>query len=301
MTRELRTVLTGYSYFECPRWHDGRLFVSDFYTHQVLATTPGGDVETIAEVPGQPAGLGFLPDGRLLVNSMRDRQVLRIDGKEHAVHADLFTLAPWHLNDMVVDAAGRAYVGNFGFDLMAGGQPGPTHLLRVDPDGSVTVAADGLEFPNGTVLTDDGTTLIVAETFGQRLTAYDVGADGALTGRREWASLGSVDVGDDVTQAAKDAAAAGAVTPDGICLDAEGAVWAADAVGGRAVRVREGGEVVDEVRADGLGVFACMLGGDDGRTLFLCAAPSFLESERKDTRDAALLACDVDVAHAGRP
>jgi sugar lactone lactonase YvrE len=301
MTRELRTVLSGYSYFECPRWHDGRLWLSDFYTHQVVATTPDGDAETIAEVPGQPAGLGWLPDGTLLVNSMRDRQVLRVERNEHAVHADLFTLAPWHLNDMVVDTQGRAYVGNFGFDLMAGAAPVPTNLLRVDPDGAISVAADELEFPNGTVLTGDGRTMIVAETMGQRLTAYDVAPDGELSGRRVWASLGSVDVSGGIAEAAERGAAEGAIGPDGICLDAEGMVWAADAIGQRAVRIAEGGEVVDEVRADGLGVYACMLGGNDGRTLFLCAAPSFLESERKDTRDGVLLACDVDVAHAGRP
>jgi sugar lactone lactonase YvrE len=297
--REIRTVLDGMSYLECPRWHDGRLYVSDFYTQRVLALDleNGGEPETVARVPEQPSGVGWMPDGTMLVVSMRDRRVLRVrDGGAPEVHADLSGLAPWHLNDMVVDAEGRAYVGNFGFDIMSGATIGSTCVVRVDPDGAAAVAADDLRFPNGTVIFPDGRTLVVAETLAGRLTAFDVGDDGSLANRRVWAQLSEVADTDDMGELI----AAGGVAPDGIALDAEGAIWAADALGGRVIRVREGGEIVEEI-APGTGVFACGLAGADGRTLVMCAAPSFAEHERRDTREAQLLACEVDVPRAGLP
>jgi sugar lactone lactonase YvrE len=296
--RPIRTVLDGMSYLECPRWHEGRLYVADFYTQRVLAVDiDSGACEPVASVPEQPSGIGWLADGTMLVVSMRDRRVLRVrDGGDPELHADLSELAPWHLNDMVVDAAGRAYVGNFGFDLMSGAPIERTVIIRVDPDGSATVAADDLAFPNGTVLFPDGRTLVVAETLAGRLTAFDVAEDGALSNRRVWAQLSDTADTDDLGELI----AAGGVAPDGIALDAEGAIWAADALGGRVVRVREGGEVVEEI-APGTGVFACGLGGADGRTLVMCAAPSFAEHERRDTREASLLACEVDVPRAGLP
>jgi sugar lactone lactonase YvrE len=297
--RDVQTVLDGMSYLECPRWHDGRLYVSDFYTQRVYRVDldGGGAAEPVAEVPEQPSGLGWMPDGSMLVVSMRDRRVLRVrDGGEPEVHADLSELAPWHLNDMVVDASGRAYVGNFGFDLMSLAPIRETGLIRVDPDGSAAMAADGLRFPNGTVITPDGGTLVVAETLAGRLAAFDVDADGGLSNRRVWAQLSdTVD-----TEDMGELLAAGGIAPDGIALDAEGCIWAADALGGRVLRVREGGEVVEEI-APGIGVFACGLGGADGRTLVMCAAPSFAEHERRDTREAKLLACEVDVPRAGLP
>ena len=185
--RAIRTVLDGMSYLECPRWHDGRLYLSDFYTQRVLAVDldGGGEAETVATVPEQPSGLGWMPDGTMLVVSMRDRRVLRVrDGGEPELHADLSELAPWHLNDMVVDAEGRAYVGNFGFDIMSGATIRSTGVVRVDPDGTAAVAADDLRFPNGTVIFPDGRTLVVAETLAGRLTAFDVGDDGSLANRR---------------------------------------------------------------------------------------------------------------------
>jgi sugar lactone lactonase YvrE len=298
--REIRTVVEGMSYLECPRWHDGRLYVSDFYTQRVLALDldgGGAEPETVVTVPEQPSGIGWLPDGTMLVVSMRDRTLLRVrDGAEPEVHADLSGLAAWHLNDMVVDAEGRAYVGNFGFDLMSGAPIRRAPIIRVDPDGSATVAADDLAFPNGTVIFPDGGTLVVAETLGGRLTAFDVAGDGTLSNRRVWASFNDVPDTDDIGEVI----ASGGVAPDGIALDAEGAIWAADALGGRVIRVREGGEIVEEI-APGTGVFACGLGGPEGRTLVMCAAPSFAEHERRDTREAQLLACEVDVPRAGLP
>jgi sugar lactone lactonase YvrE len=297
MTREISVVLDGYSYTECPRWHKGRLWFADFYTHQVVsARADGSEVRVEAEVPQQPSGLGWLPDGRLLVVSMRDSKLLRREGSGDLIeHADLAPYATGHPNDMVVDEQGRAYVGNFGFDLMAGAPISSATLVRVDPDGSVTEVAEELLFPNGSAITPDGT-LVVSETFGNRIAAFDIADDGSLRNRRAWATFGAVPD----TTAVGEALPQLAVAPDGLCLDAEGAVWAADALNGRAIRVREGGEIVDEVTCDS-GVFACMLGGDDGRTLFLSAAPDFDEHARSAAREARVLAVHVDVPHAGLP
>jgi sugar lactone lactonase YvrE len=227
----------------------------------------------------------------------RDRRVLRVrGGGEPQEHADLSALATWHLNDMLVDGLGRAYVGNFGFDLMSLAPMRTASLVRVDADGGATIVAEDLAFPNGMALSADGT-LVVAETLGGRLTAFDVAADGSLAGRRPWALLSEVPDTEDLGELI----AAGGVAPDGIAFDAEGAIWVADARGGRAIRVREGGEIVEQVTAGGLGIFACALGGADGRTLVLCAAPSFAEHERRAAREAALLACEVDVPRAGLP
>ncbi|WP_020417912.1 SMP-30/gluconolactonase/LRE family protein [Amycolatopsis sp. ATCC 39116] len=291
------SVLSGFSYLECPRWHEDRIWFADFYTHLVQSSLEdGSDLRVEAEVPGQPSGLGWLPDGRLLVVSMRDARLLRREPDGTLVtHADLSAHVTGHPNDMVVDAQGRAYVGNFGFDLMNGAPVAPANLLRVDPDGSVTVVAEDLWFPNGSVITDDGV-LLVDETFGNRVTAFDIAADGSLTNRRVWAKFGEPLTEREFEKALPQLA----VAPDGCCLDAEGALWVADGIGGRLLRVREGGEIADEIRP-GTGVFACMLGGADGRTLFACAAPDFNEHARKDAREASLLAFRVEVPHAGRP
>ncbi|MHA6794960.1 SMP-30/gluconolactonase/LRE family protein [Pseudonocardia bannensis] len=291
---ELSVVLEKYSFLEGPRWRDGRLWVSDFYTHQVVsARADGSDVRVEAEVPAQPSGLGWLPDGRLLIVSMRDHKLLRRENDGSLVeHADLSAHAGGILNDMVVDDQGRAYVGNFGFDLMNGAAMRNAPLVRVDPDGSTTVVAEDLVFPNGSVII--GNTLVVAESFGHRLSAFDIGADGGLSNRRDWASFGPVPQTDDINEALPQLT----IAPDGIALDAEGAIWAADALGNRVVRIREGGEIAQEISTGETGCFACVLGGDDGRTLYLCTAPGFAEHERRDTREAKLLAVRVDVPAA---
>jgi sugar lactone lactonase YvrE len=289
----------GGSYFEAPRWHDGAWWVSDFYRHAVCRLDGSGGEEVVLEVEGRPSGLGWLPDGSLLVVSMADRRVLRRapDGSV-AEHADVSGLCGGPANDLVVDAAGRAYVGNFGFDLMGGADIAPTVLVRVDPDGSAHVAAGDLRFPNGMVITPDGRTLIVAETVAGRLTAFTIAADGTLGGRRAWAQVGP----EPETDVLADALTRLALIPDGLALDAEGCVWAADVGRGRCVRVTEGGMLVEERRApDGLQCFACMLGGEDGRTLLVCAAPDFAEEARMAAREGVLLSAEVDVPHAGRP
>jgi sugar lactone lactonase YvrE len=274
----------GGAFFEGPRWHDGRWWVSDFYSGLVRAITPAGEVEEMLHLDTQPSGLGWMPDGSLLVISMRDRTLrhLEPDGTL-SIHADLSAHAGGHLNDMVVEDEGRAWVGNFGFDLMSGGEFHAAMLVRVDPDGTATPVADDLMFPNGSVITPDGATLIVGETYGTRYTAFTIDADGSLTDRRVWAQTDGI-------------------APDGCALDAEGRIWAADAIGNRCVRVAEGGEILDAVAApEGLGIFACMLGGDDGRTLLMCAAPDYLEENRRLANEAVLLTTTVDVPHAGRP
>jgi sugar lactone lactonase YvrE len=291
------TFLDGLSFTECPRWHQGRLYFSDRYTQRVLAVSTDGTVETYASINGLPAGIGFLPDGRLLIASMRDHKILR---REHdcsiVEHADLSALVPGELNDMLVDHQGRAWVGNFGFDLFGGAPASSTVLISVTPDGKAAIAAHDLAFPNGTVLAPEGRTLIIAETMANRLSAFTV-SDGFLTERRTWAAFGDVPATRDVGQILKQAE----VVPDGICLDAEGAVWVADVLNQRLIRVAEGGAILDEIKTLGLCAFACMLGGEDGRTLFACAAPTFDETVAAAHHRSSILATRVAVPHAGLP
>ena len=300
MAGDVRILLEGGSYFECPRWHDGRWYVSDFYRHAVLAVTQDGREETVLEVEGQPSGLGWMPDGSLLAVSMKDRVVLRRHPEGAVkVHAELSGLCPFKANDMVVDAAGGAYVGHFGFDLMAGADPVATTLIRVDPDGTASVAAEDMLFPNGMAITSDGGTLLVDETLGCRVSAFSIHPDGSLIDRRVWAQLAPTPPAG--LSFAETLGHLGA-TPDGCALDAEGHLWIADALACRAVRVAPGSEIVEEVRApNGYGIFACMLGGDDGRTLLLCTAPDFAEANRKHTREAILFTTTVEVPRAGLP
>jgi sugar lactone lactonase YvrE len=278
----LETLLDGLTFPEGPRWRDGRLWFSDFYTHRVVAVDPGGRAETILEVPQRPSGLGWTPDGTLLVVSMLDRRLLRVENGKARVHADLSAVATGPCNDMVVDGRGRAYVGNFGYDRHNGGPPRTTCLARVDPDGRVTRAAEDLFFPNGTVITPDGRTLIIGETQAHRLTAFDVAPDGGLGNRRVWAQLDA------------------SVFPDGISLDAEGAIWVSDARGPALLRVREGGRVEQAISTGPRYAFACMLGGPDRRTLFACTSTGSGPA-MADKRDGAIETARVDVPGAGLP
>ena len=296
--RTLTTWIEGGNYFECPRWREDRWWVSDFYRHAVFSYDDEGRERLEVEVEGQPSGLGWLPDGDLLAVSMKDRRVLRRQADGTVVtHAQLSELTTGHVNDMIVDRQGRAFVGNFGFDLMGGGTPAPASLVRIDPDGTAGVVAEDLWFPNGMVITDEGT-LIVAETFAARLTAFDIQPDGLLANRRVWAQVQpSPEPGG--TEAMLSAVS---FAPDGCALDAEGHVWAANALGAAVCRVAPGGQIVEEVAMpEGLGVFACGLGGDDGRTLIACAAPDFHEAARKAACEAVLLRTTVEVPCPGLP
>ena len=278
---------TGLCFGEGPRWHAGELWFSDMYDHAVKSVDLDGRVTVRVQVDGQSSGLGWLPDGDLVVVSMLDRQLLRLTGGRLEPHADLSGVATFHCNDMVVDAVGRAYVGNFGFDLHAFVEARDPAMIRsadlalVQSDGTVQCAATDLAFPNGTVITPDDRTLVVAETMGSRLTAFDIAADGTLSNRRVWAELPRR-------------------RPDGICLDAEGAIWVANAAAAECVRVAEGGQIIDRIETD-QPCFACMLGGHDGTTLFMLTAPSSDPAEVVALRGGRVLVSEAPAAHAGRP
>jgi len=279
---QLTPFLDKLAFPESPRWHEGALWFSDFYTRRVQRVDMAGRCETVVTVPGQPSGLGWLPDGRLLVVSMTDRRLMRLDAEVLTEVADLSALAPFHCNDMVVDAKGRAYVGNFGFDFVTRQTPRATCLILVQPDGTARVVADDLLFPNGAVITPDGRTLIIGESYASRLSAFDIGDDGSLSGRRVWAALDGA-------------------TPDGISLDAEGAIWLASPTSREVLRVREGGEVTHRVATPGQAV-ACMLGGADGCTLFVLTTKVMLAPEQSlQTLPGAIHTLPVAVPAAGMP
>ncbi len=255
-----RTLLDGRAFLEGPRWHDGALWVSDMHAQEVLRVTPDGDPEVVANVAGDPSGLGWRPDGTMLIVSMRDRQLLARDpGGTVSVAADCSALAPHEINDLVVDARGYAFISQFGFDFHGGAPFRKAPLLRVDPDGAVAPASDGLRMANGMVVTRDGRTLVAAESTGKDLVAFDLGPDGALSNQRVWAPVPEY--------------------PDGICIDSEDGVWIASPVGDVFVRVVEGGEVTDVVQVPGRHAIACALGGEDGHTLFCCTSPTHGEPD----------------------
>jgi len=283
-----RTLLLadGLYFGEAPRWHAGRLWFSDFHAHAVKSVSLTGDLRTEFGVADRPAGLGWMPDGSMLIVSMVNRQLLRRspNGDIH-VHADLSGVATSHCNDMVVDSAGRAYVGNFGFDLYAAvderglervlAEHPTADLVCVAPDGAISVAANDLHFPNGSVITADGGTLIVAETLTGELTAFDVGGDGVLSNRRVWATTWPR-------------------VPDGIAIDADGAIWFANPLATECVRIAPGGQILDVIETEQT-CFACALGGEDGRSLFLLTAPTFDERVAAAAPKGRLLVSRVEI------
>ena len=281
-TLHCESLLDGLAFAEGPRWHEGRLWFSDMHSQEVVALGLDGVRETIVTVPGDPSGLGWGADGRLLIVSMRDRRLLRLeDDGSLGQLADLSGLATFHCNDMVVDAKGRSYVGHFGWDLHGGGTPRSAALMLVTPDGDARVVADDLEFPNGCVITDDGATLIVGETMGRRLSAFDVESDGTLCNRRIWAQLEKL-------------------MPDGICLDAEGAIWLASPISHGCLRVKPGGEITHKVEVERQ-AFACMLGGPERRHLFICTAGSSSPEACTTNLDGRIEVVEVAIPGAGLP
>ena len=273
---ERRVIASGFGFVEGPRWRDGLLWFSDMGDKLVRTVDLDGNVAEVVRVEARPSGLGWLPDGRLLVVAMNDMAVMRLEPDGTLVlHADISSLASAPCNDMVVDSRGNAYVGNPGYDMRNPPDPLPAaELVLVRPDGSAEVVDRELVFPNGPVVTPDGRTLIVAETMGRRLTAFTIDEDGRLSDRRLFADLGRRG-------------------PDGIALDSEGCVWFADAFGDACVRVREGGEVTDVIET-GRGCFACALGGPEGRTLLLLTGEGF-NGDAMRRRTAAIEAVDVTV------
>jgi len=295
VNRGVAILADGIFFGEGPRWHDGRLWFSDFYASRVYSVSLEGDLTTELELEGRPSGLGWMPDGSLLVVRMELREVWRRwpNGRFER-HADLTGHSAFLCNDMVVDAQGRAYVGNFGFDLdaqlHARGAAGviadhPKAMLAlVQSDGRVSDAAPGelFSFPNGMVITPDGDTLIVAETLGGCLTAFDLGADGTLSGRRTYAQTWPR-------------------VPDGICLDASGAVWIANPLAPECALIAPGGEVLQVIETGALNCYACMLGGPEGKHLFMLVAPNSDAGEAAKAPLGKVLVSEVDVARAGRP
>jgi sugar lactone lactonase YvrE len=278
-----RVLMSGIELGESPRWHDGRLWFSDWGAQEVRTVDLEGKSEVVARVESFPFSIDWLPDGRLLIVSASDRQLLRREPNGSlATHTDLRSISdrPW--NEIVVDGRGNAYVNNIGFDMMSGEDVADGMIALITPDGDVRQVADGVAFPNGMAVTPDNSTLILAESYASRLTAFDIDAGGGLSNRRAWAELGD-----------------GA--PDGICIDAEGTVWYGDVPNRRCVRVREGGAVLRTIDLD-RGCFACMLGGADGRTLFMMAAewrgPAGMGEA---ARTGQVLCVEAPAPHAGWP
>jgi len=277
-------LLTGLAFPESPRWHDDRLWLADWGAHEVIALDVNGDSEVTAKVESFPFSIDWLPDGRLLAVSARDCALLRQDADGPLVpYVELSELSKHPWNEIVVDGRGNVYLNNTGFDF-PGGDFAPGIIALVTPDGSLRQVADEVAFPNGMAVTADNSTLVLAESYGNTLTGFDIAPDGSLSNRREWANLGD-----------------GA--PDGICTDAEGAVWYADVPHQRCVRVREGGEVMQTVHLD-RGCFACMLGGQEGRTLFIVAnqwGGNAATAVANPGRAGQVVAVEVDVPGAGWP
>lgn len=302
------TLLDGLLFPESPRWHEGRLWFSDIHGHRVMTVTPDGEPAVVAECMFRPSGIGFPEDGPPVVVNMLERRLMRLDDGGPTAIADLSGVARGNINDLVLDGHGRAYIGDldvpeepgsprpeglrpFGRRVVdyftRGGQPlhapGWGRLIRVDPDGSSTVVAEELLVPNGAVIAPDGRTLVVAETYANRLTAFDIEADGSLSRRRVFAQVGES-------------------TPDGICLDEDGAIWIASIYERRFLRVMPGGDVTDAIELpEGKLALACMLGGEDRRTLFLCTVVRPTMQVVPGVTRGAIEAVRVEVPGAGLP
>ena len=276
----MKHLIGGIDFGEGPRWHNGHLWYSDFHQKTVYSVDLNGERNVEFTLDDQPSGLGWMPDGSMLVVSMINRQVLRVSSDGVSVHADLSELATWHCNDMVVSSSGHAYVGNFGFDLDGRAKFCKTVMVHVTPEGDASVGADGLSFPNGSVITPDEKTLIVGETFGGCYTSFSINEDGSLSDPSLWAEVPGM-------------------FPDGCTMDAEETIWFADASTPRVVRVAKGGKILDEVETPQV-PFACILGGEDGKTLFILTADSSGPNQA-GSGSGNIWTHNVDVAKAGLP
>jgi len=292
MRRNAEVFLGGLGFPEDPRWHEGMLWFSDMDTRQVMKSDLEGNAEIVVLVEGIPSGLGWLPDGRLMVVSMRDRKLMRLDPSGLVEVADLWNLSSFHCNDMVVDQKGNAYIGNFGFDFEGLKPFAPGEIIYVPYKGTPRVVAYGLAFPNGMAITSDGKTLVVSETLGERVTAFDIESDGSLGYRRTWAALEKM-------------------TPDGITMDAEDAIWMASPISRGVYRVKEGGEICEKISVSQQ-AYSCTLGGSDWKTLLIATSRPLRELfVLKDAPlDSSLVTsegegrfekCQVDVRGVGSP
>ncbi len=280
-TYQAQVIAHGLAFPEGPRWHDGRFWFTDQHAHKVLSMDTDGALTTIAETEDRPGGLGWLPNGDLLCVLMTTRRIVRIVDGQTRPYADLSHHVPWHCNDMVVDAMGRVYAGNFGYDVDGGAPKSPTALLLIHPDGSIEPLAEGLTFPNGSAITPDGGTLVVGETFANRVSEFQIGPDGRMTGRGTWAELG-------------------AATPDGICLDAGDTLWIASPGTGETIRVARGGEILARCETTGT-PYACMLGGPERRTLHICTSETCDPAKAARLKSGRIETVDVDMPGTGLP
>lgn len=282
--KELTTtpLADDFVFLEGPRWHDGKLWLSDMFGLTVYTVTPDGTKTAVVKLPKRPSGINFMPDGSVVIVSMGDRKLMRLRDGELSEYADLSKHLPYDINDSVCAANGNIYVGTFGYDVFGHGEPSSAPLTLVKPDGTIKTVAEDIQFPNGAVITSDGKTLIIAETWGCLLTAFDIEADGSLSNRRVFARLGEY-------------------TPDGICLDAEGAIWVSAFDQGEFIRVLEGGEITHRIDTGGKRAVACNLGGPDGKTLFCLIYDGNLDDIPKGARNAKIETATVDVAAAGSP
>lgn len=281
MEAKAEVLVNGLTIPEGMRWRDGRLWFSDLLAYRVMNCDEKGQAQVLARVPKQPSGLGFTRDGKLLIVSMQDSRLLRLESQGPVESANLSSIVRAYCNDMVVDTAGRAYVGDVGYNRHAGEPPRPGALIRVDPDGRMIVAADGILFPNGCAITADGRTLVLAETFGHRLSAFDIDPEGNLSNRRVFAETEG--------------------TPDGLCLDAEGAAWVADHMGHKIIRVLEGGKITRTISTGERHAFACALGGADRRTLYFSTGLGNTHAEFQSNKQGRIEFLRVDVPGAGVP
>jgi len=278
---QAETIATGLAFPEGPRWYDGRFWFTDQHARRVCSMDTSGTLRTVAHTSDLPGGLGWLPDGTLLVVYMTQRRIMRLSGSELHLYADLAQQARFHCNDMVVDADGRIYAGNFGFDLHAGEAVRSTEIVLVDVDGAIEHFASDVVFPNGSAITPDGERLLVAETFAHRISEFQFDSVGRMQSRRVWAELGQA-------------------TPDGICLDNEGAIWVASPGTRELLRVKQGGAILARCETRGT-PYACMLGGEDRRTLFACTSETDDPEQAAQLKSGRIERVEVEVPGAGLP
>ena len=307
--KELKKLTGGLYFGEGPRWHENKLWFSDFYSHKVMTLDENNSLETVCEVPSQPSGLGWLPNGDLLIVSMLDRKILKFSEGSISVHADLSEYVEHKCNDMVVSRDGTAYVGNFGMGD-AGESMNSTHLMIVKSDGTVLKGPDNLLFPNGTVITEDGKKLIVAETLGAKLTSFDIEDNGELINRKLWARTSPLFslliikflslLGFDLSKVDFSRYSKNLHVPDGICLDEKNGIWIASPTSKAVVRIEKGGNITDIISTP-KGAFACMLGGKDRKTLYVIISNSSDPEEAKASPEGEIHSIEVEIPGVGKP
>lgn len=307
--KELKKLTGGLYFGEGPRWHENKLWFSDFYSHKVMTLDENNSLETVCEVPSQPSGLGWLPNGDLLIVSMLDRKILKFSEGSISVHADLSEYVAHKCNDMVVGRDGTAYVGNFGMGD-AGESLNSTHLMIVKSDGTVLKGPDNLLFPNGTVITEDGKNLIIAETLGAKLTSFDIEDNGELTNRKLWARTSPLfslliikflsSLGFDLSKVDFSKYSKNLHVPDGICLDEKNGIWIASPTTKAVVRIEKGGNITDTIYTP-KGAFACMLGGKERKTLYVIISNSSDPEEAQASPEGEIHSIEVEIPGVGKP